>query len=57
MEKIFNSETEKKQKQLLLNMLIGNREKIIKNKDIPKQTRYFNTQLIVRESTSVARNS
>ena len=29
----------------------------IKNKDIPKQTRYFNTQLIVRESTSKARNS
>ncbi|MHB8278172.1 MAG: LacI family DNA-binding transcriptional regulator, partial [Candidatus Humimicrobiaceae bacterium] len=29
----------------------------IKNKDIPKQTRYFNTQLIVRESTSRARNS
>ncbi len=29
----------------------------IKNKDIPKQTRYFNTQLIVRESTSVVKNS
>jgi DNA-binding LacI/PurR family transcriptional regulator len=29
----------------------------IKNKDIPKQTRYFSTQLIVRESTSRARNS
>ena len=29
----------------------------IKNKDIPKQTRYFNTQLIVRESTSRVKNS
>jgi len=29
----------------------------IKNKDIPKQTRYFSTQLIVRESTSKAWNS
>jgi LacI family transcriptional regulator len=29
----------------------------IKNKDISKQTRYFNTQLIVRESTSVVKNS
>lgn len=34
MEKIFNSETEKKQKQLLLNKLIDSKEKLITNNNI-----------------------